>query len=88
MRLDTLMIISMDMDMNIITSIKKVFQFYLEGFKNMKLGKRLWAIIGIKFVIFFVIMKILFFPNFLKENFSNDSERAEHVLQSLTTHKE
>jgi hypothetical protein len=74
--------------MNIITSIKKVFQFYLEGFKNMKLGKRLWAIIGIKFVIFFVIMKILFFPNFLKENFSNDSERAEHVLQSLTTHKE
>lgn len=54
----------------------------------MKLGKRLWAIIGIKFVIFFVIMKILFFPNFLKENFSNDSERAEYVLQSLTTHKE
>lgn len=54
----------------------------------MKLGKRLWAIIGMKFVIFFVIMKILFFPNFLKENFSNDSERAEHVLQSLTTHKE
>lgn len=74
--------------MNIITTIKKVFQFYLEGFKNMKLGKRLWAIIGIKFVIFFVIMKILFFPNFLKENFSNDSERAEYVLQSLTTHKE
>jgi len=74
--------------MNIITTINKVFQFYLEGFKNMKLGKRLWAIIGIKFVIFFVIMKILFFPNFLKENFSNDSERAEHVLQSLTTHKE
>lgn len=82
------MIITMDTDMNIITTINKVFRFYLEGFKNMKLGKRLWAIIGIKFVIFFVIMKILFFPNFLKENFSNDSERAEHVLQSLTTHKE
>jgi len=54
----------------------------------MKLGKRLWAIIGIKFVIFFVIMKMLFFPNFLKENFSNDNERAEHVLQNLTTNKE
>lgn len=54
----------------------------------MKVGKRLWAIIGIKFVIFFVIMKILFFPNFLKENFSNDKDRAEHVLQSLTTLEE
>lgn len=51
----------------------------------MKLGKSLWAIIGIKFLIFFVIMKILFFPNFLKENFSNDEQRAEHILQSLTT---
>lgn len=74
--------------MTIITTIKKIFQFYLEGFKNMKLGKRLWAIIGIKFVIFFVIMKMLFFPNFLKENFSNDNERAEHILQSLTTSKD
>ncbi|CAA6823758.1 MAG: DUF4492 domain-containing protein [uncultured Sulfurovum sp.] len=87
MKVDIYMVIT-DMDMNIITTIKKIFQFYLEGFKNMKIGKRLWAIIGIKFVIFFVIMKILFFPNFLKENFSTDSERAEHVLQSLTSHKE
>ncbi|CAA6811575.1 MAG: DUF4492 domain-containing protein [uncultured Sulfurovum sp.] len=71
--------------MIIITTLKKVFQFYLEGFQNMRLGKRLWAIIGIKFVIFFIIMKILFFPNFLKENFSTDEERAEHILQSLTT---
>ena len=73
------------MVMNIIPIIKNIFQFYVEGFKNMRLGKRLWAIIGIKFVIFFVIMKILFFPNFLKENFSTDEERAEHILQNLTT---
>jgi len=72
------------MDTTIITSIKKIFQFYLEGFKNMKLGKRLWTIIAIKFVLFFVIMKIFFFPNILKENFSNDTERAEHILQNLT----
>lgn len=72
------------MGMTMIITIKKIFQFYLEGFKNMKLGKRLWAIIGIKFVLFFVIMKIFFFPNYLKENFSNDTDRAEHILQNLT----
>lgn len=67
----------------VITYIKKIFQFYLEGFKNMKIGRRLWVIIAIKFVLFFVIMKILFFPNFLKENFSNDTQRAEYVLENL-----
>ena len=77
-----------DTDMVIITTIKKIFQFYLEGFKNMKLGKRLWAIIGVKFIIFFVIMKMLFFPNFLKENFSNDSQRAQYILKHLTTTKD
>ena len=71
--------------MTITATIKKIFRFYLEGFKNMRLGKTLWGIIAIKFILFFVIMKILFFPNFLKENFSNDSQRAEHILQNLTT---
>lgn len=64
--------------------IKKIFQFYIEGFKNMRVGKSLWAIIGIKFILFFVIMKLLFFPNFLKENFDTDAQRSEHILNNLT----
>ncbi|KIM03797.1 MAG: hypothetical protein KN64_11260 [Sulfurovum sp. AS07-7] len=62
----------------------KILQFYIDGFRDMKVGKSLWIIIIIKFVIFFVIMKTLFFPNFMKENFSNDTERANYVLQTLT----
>jgi len=58
--------------------------FYVDGFRNMKLGKTLWAIIGIKLFIFLVVMKILFFPNHLKENFSTDQERSEHILENLT----
>lgn len=58
--------------------------FYVDGFRNMKLGKTLWAIIGIKLFIFLIVMKILFFPNYLKENFSTDQERSEHVLENLT----
>lgn len=50
----------------------------------MRVGKSLWAIIGIKFILFFVIMKMLFFPNFLKENFNTDTQRAEHILNNLT----
>jgi len=32
----------------------------------------------------FVILKIFFFPNFLKTNFKNDTDRSDHVLENLT----
>ena len=70
--------------MNIITILKNIALFYIEGFKNMRVGKKLWLIIGIKFILFFVIMKLLFFPNILKENFTNDDQRAEYILNNLT----
>lgn len=70
--------------MNIITILKNIALFYIEGFKNMRVGKQLWLIIGIKFILFFVIMKLLFFPNILKENFTDDTQRSEYILNNLT----
>ena len=70
--------------MKITTILKNIALFYIEGFKNMRVGKKLWLIIGIKFILFFVIMKILFFPNILKENFTDDTQRAAYILNSLT----
>jgi len=63
---------------------KKVFNFYVEGFQNMKVGKKLWLILAIKFFIFFIILKIFFFPDILQTNFSNDSQRANYVLENIT----
>jgi hypothetical protein len=64
--------------------LKKIFFFYLDGFKNMKVGKKLWLIIGIKFLIFFVVLKLFFFPDILNTQFSNDEERANFVIHNLT----
>lgn len=64
---------------------QRIFSFYREGFTNMpKWGKQVWLIILIKLFIMFVILKIFFFPNFLKTNFKNDAERSDHVLENLT----
>ena len=52
--------------------IYKFFNLYYEGFRNMKLGRTLWAIIIIKLFIIFVILKVFFFPNFLKEHAEGD----------------
>ena len=63
---------------------KKIFRFYYEGFRDMTLGKTLWAIILIKLFIMFAILKVFFFPNFLKTNFKTDEDRANHVAIELT----
>lgn len=53
----------------------------------MRVGKTLWGIIGIKLILFFVIMKWLFFPNILKEYFRTDQERSDYILDQLTQGK-
>ncbi len=63
---------------------KNIISFYIDGFRSMHLGKKLWAIIFIKVFILFVIIKSLFFPNILKENFKNDQERSSYILEQLT----
>ena len=50
----------------------RVFDLYYEGFRSMHLGKTLWAIILIKLFIIFAILKVFFFPNFLKQNAQGD----------------
>ena len=67
--------------------LKRVFKFYYEGFKNMTLGKTLWIHIIIKLFIFFFIMKIFFFPDVLKKEYSTDEEISQHVLENLTNTK-
>ena len=60
----------------------KVFDLYYDGFRHMTLGKTLWAIIVVKLIIIFVVLKVFFFPNFLKEHAQGDE--ANYVATQLT----
>ena len=70
--------------MNISDSLKRVYTFYIDGFRGMVLGKKLWKIILIKLFIMFAILKLFFFPNFLKTNFPTDEEKSNYVLEQIT----
>ena len=59
----------------------KAFDLYYDGFRNMRLGKTLWAIILIKLFIMFAILKVFFFPNFLKQHAQGDE--AGYVATEL-----
>ncbi len=68
----------------IFDKLKDFILFYVIGFKSMKVGKSLWKIILIKLFIIFVILKLLFFKNFLNTKFHNDKERANYVYQQIS----
>lgn len=60
---------------------------YVDGFKNMTIGKSLWAIILIKLFIMFAILKVFFFPDLLSSKFSNDEDKAQYVRTELLNDK-
>ncbi len=64
--------------------LKNIYRFYADGFRSMTIGRKLWLIIGIKLFVFFVILKLFFFPDILSRDFDNDEERAQHVRTTLT----
>ena len=60
---------------------KRIFRFYIEGFRNMTWGRTLWLIIILKLFVFFVVLRILFFQPYYKG--LNDKEKAEMVGRKL-----
>ncbi len=63
--------------------LQRVFYFYVDGFKAMTLGRTLWAIIAIKVIVFFVIVRFIFFPNFLAGKADTDEGKADYVRHEL-----
>jgi len=64
--------------------LKNIFRFYYEGFRSMTVGRRLWLIIILKLIVMFLILKIFFFPDFLKTKFKTDRDRSNYVIEQLT----
>lgn len=60
----------------------KVFGLYYDGFRSMKLGRTLWAVILIKLFIIFIVLKLLFFPNFLKEH-AEEGQESDFVATEM-----
>lgn len=64
--------------------IRRVWLLYYEGFRDMTVGRTLWAIILIKLFIMFAVLKLFFFPDFLASKGSDEAARAEYVRHELT----
>lgn len=58
------------------------FTMFKDGFKSMTLGKILWIVVIVKLCIMLII-KLLFFPDFLSSRFKTDKEKADYVRSEL-----
>lgn len=45
----------------------------------MTIGRTLWAIIIIKLIVMFAVLRLLFFPNFLNERFTTHEQKSNYV---------
>lgn len=64
------------------------FTMFRDGFKSMTLGRTLWILVIIKLCIMFLILRPIFFPNFLNSKFDNKESKADYVRQSLIDNSE
>jgi flagellar basal body-associated protein FliL len=60
----------------------KVYHLYYDGFRSMTLGRTLWVIILIKLFVIFVVLKLFFFPDFLKQH-AEEGHEAEFVATQV-----
>lgn len=62
--------------------VTRIWNFYLEGFRSMTLGRTLWLIILLKLFIMFAILKVFFFPSFLSSR-PEGTTKEEFVATEL-----
>lgn len=61
--------------------LKKICLFYIDGFKNLTLGKVLWRVILIKLAVIFLFLKLFIYDKSLSDYGEN---KGAFVLDNLT----
>lgn len=64
--------------------ISNIYYFYLDGFKNMTIGKVLWKIILIKLFVIIIFLNYFVHYKSLKTEYKTYEEKVDFVYKNLT----
>ncbi len=64
-------------------TIKNIYNFYIEGFKNMKIGKTLWKIIFIKLLLIFTLLNYIIYDKSIKSEYNSNKQKSDFVYKNL-----
>lgn len=70
------------------TSLKNILFFYVDGFKNMTLGKTLWKIVFIKLAVILIFLKYFIHDKQFKTEYTTQEEKVGFVYENLINTKE
>ncbi len=65
------------------TTINKIIYFYIDGFKNMKVGKTLWKIIFVKLLVIFLVLNYFIHDKSLKSEYKTYDEKVNFIYENL-----
>ena len=65
-------------------NIKNIYSFYINGFKNMTIGKTLWKLILIKLLVIFLFLNYFVHDKSLKSEYKTYDEKVDFVYKNLT----
>lgn len=60
-----------------------IWNFYVDGFRNMTWGRPLWGLILLKVIFLFLVLRCFFFKPVLSGK--TDEEKSEYVGDRLTS---
>ncbi len=63
--------------------VRRVWNFYRDGFRGMDTGRVLWIVVLVKLFIIFIVLKIFFFPDILRER-AGAGHEADYVSEQIT----
>lgn len=69
-------------------NIKFIYNLYVEGFRNMTVGKTLWKIIFIKLAIILIFLKYVTHDKNFKSEYKTEQEKTNFVYENLIFQKE
>lgn len=65
-------------------NIKNIYSFYINGFKNMTIGKTLWKLILIKLLVIFLFLNYFIHDKSLNTKYKTYDEKVDFVYKNLT----
>ena len=64
-------------------SIISVYKFYIDGFKNMKVGRTLWKLIFIKLAVILIFLNYFIHDKKFKTEFKTQAQKVNFVYENL-----
>lgn len=62
---------------------RAILDFYIQGFRSMTVGRQLWALIIVKLLFIFLVLRLLLMPDLLERDYPDDPSRAAAVRTDL-----